>query len=111
MVGTPQKPLPAEYKFRGYRLEKDRRPVYRYELNGVQVEDDIQGVAGALGPNGQRGPSRLRRTLNFSGSGTGSPLYYRAAVGQIAPRDDAGMSTMAHPPKRRADHPRERTAG
>jgi mono/diheme cytochrome c family protein len=70
-----------DYRFRGYRLEKDRRPVFRYDVAGVQVTDDFQG------DNDEKGTAFFRRALSFRGKPEGT-LYYRAAVhGKIATAD------------------------
>ncbi|MBI1903928.1 MAG: c-type cytochrome [Planctomycetia bacterium] len=60
-------------QFRGYRLEKDRRPVFRYDVAGVEVTDDFQGE------NDEQGTGYFRRVVSLKGKPQGA-LYYRAAV-------------------------------
>lgn len=70
------------YRFRGYRLDPQRRPVFQYAVHGVTVDDFLLPVVSAE----NRYPT-LRRTLTFT---TGSPgeaaagtWYFRAAVGRV----------------------------
>ncbi len=80
VLDTPDREFPAEqgreigYKFLGYRLDSDRRPVFRYSLSGLRVEDH---------PIPLRSPGKiatLTRTLRFNGTADSSQIWYRAAV-------------------------------
>jgi mono/diheme cytochrome c family protein len=51
----------AGYSFRGYRLEADGTPVFRYAVNGLEIEDAVRPE-----PDGS-----LRRTLKARGGGDG----------------------------------------
>jgi hypothetical protein len=57
----------AGYSFRGYRIEPDGAPVFRYAVNGLEVEDSLRPE-----PDGS-----LRRTLTVRGGGDG--WYFRGA--------------------------------
>lgn len=52
----------AGYHFKGYRLGKDGIPVFRYEIEGLQVEDSIQP-----GKDGKK----LQHTVKIKGTGEG----------------------------------------
>ena len=62
------------YKFLGYRLDHQQRPVFRYSIPGLTVEDHPIPVKG----DGKY--ATLKRTLSFEGSADTSQLWYRAAV-------------------------------
>jgi len=51
---------PAGYVFKGYRLSKDGAPIFLYEAEGVQVEDEVRAT-----PDGKA----LQRTLTAHGGG------------------------------------------
>jgi cytochrome c2 len=62
------------YRFRGYRIDKKRRPVFRYRFGNIQVEDDPQPVKTDKDP-------KLVRSLKLERAGAaGKPLWYRAAA-------------------------------
>lgn len=62
------------FRFRGYKLGKDRRPTFLYDLGPARVEDVPEAIAGKDVP-------ALRRTLTLTTGGDGPNLWYRAAVG------------------------------
>lgn len=66
-------PAPG-YRFRGYRLSRGRRPVFRYEALGVEVEDDLEPRMESFTPC-------VARTLRLRADGPPRALWYRAAVG------------------------------
>lgn len=66
----------AGYKFLGYSLDAQQRPIFRYSMQGLIVEDH---------PIPQKSDGKyavLKRTLRFEGSQDTSQLWYRAALGQ-----------------------------
>lgn len=63
----------AGYSFRGYRMESDGTPVFRYAVNGLEVEDSLRP-----GPDGS-----LRRTLEVRG--TGDDWYFRGVDADSIP--------------------------
>ncbi len=65
--------------FRGYRLDKDRRPTLLYECQSLAIEDFCRPAANKPGAS-------LLRTLSIAGSKPVENLWYRAAVaGKIEP--------------------------
>lgn len=73
------------YRFRGYALDGNQRPTFRYSLGEVQIEDTPEPRL-----NEQRQPVGLKRRLKFTGKSESKPLWYRAAVSnQIEPIDEA----------------------
>ena len=62
------------YKFLGYRLDEQQRPVFRYSLPGLMVTDHPIPVKGA-----GKYPT-LKRVLSFEGTADTSQLWYRAAA-------------------------------
>lgn len=65
-----------DQRFRGYVLDEVRRPSFRYELRGVQVEDSMV-------PRVEDVDVTLVRTLRFTGEASGGTLWFRAAAGKI----------------------------
>ena len=63
------------YQFRGYRLTKDDRPTFLYDLGKVHVADFPNAVAAGENPT-------LRRTLTVTSDAPAANLWYRAAVSQ-----------------------------
>lgn len=61
------------YKFLGYNLDPQQRPVFRYSAQGLTVEDHPVPIQGE-GKN-----ATLKRTLKFDGTAS-NQLWYRAAV-------------------------------
>jgi mono/diheme cytochrome c family protein len=63
----------AGHAFRGYRLSKDLRPTFLYDLGPIRVEDHPEALAGPSG-------SSLRRTLTLSSPGPAADVWFRAAT-------------------------------
>jgi hypothetical protein len=88
LLDSPSSPWPKERArdrgdhFLGYRLGKDRRPTFRYQIGPVLVED---------APDGHRlnDSSTLQRTLTLTSSAP-STAYIRAAVGDTIESKDDG---------------------
>jgi mono/diheme cytochrome c family protein len=76
----PKEPAKAlGYRFRGYRLAKDDRPTFLYDLGPIHVEDFPDAVAGKENPS-------LRRTMTLKSAAPIAGLWYRAAA---APKIEA----------------------
>ena len=69
-----------ELRFRGYQLDKRQHPTFKYERDGVAIEDTPAPV-----PDEEL--SHLKRTLKLSGKKAPGNLYFRAATGNIAAQD------------------------
>lgn len=78
-------PKERGYKFLGYSLDKNRRPVFRYEFAEAQIEDQITPVA-------EKGKdSRLQRQLVIDHkSDADATLFVRAAVGDKIEANSSG---------------------
>jgi len=64
------------YRFKGYRLDKQRRPTFLYEMPEIQVEDEFVPVPGEA--------AGFRRRLSLKASAPVENLYFRvAAAGKI----------------------------
>jgi mono/diheme cytochrome c family protein len=63
------------YKFRGYRLDKQRLPTFRYEFGDVSVED-------FSAPKSEGEIVTLTRTLSFTAAKPVPNLHFLAAVGK-----------------------------
>ncbi len=75
-----QPPQPSES--RGYRLEADGQPVFRYYFAGITVDDRIAARADGAG---------LERTLKFGGKSFGRETWaLLAESGTITPQPDGG---------------------
>lgn len=62
------------YKFLGYRLDEQQRPVFRYSVEGLIVDDH------SVPERGEGKYATLKRHLRFDGPGHVKPLWYRAAI-------------------------------
>jgi hypothetical protein len=62
--------------FRGYRLTKDQRPTFIYEVGGLVVEDFPNAVAGEKSPG-------FKRELTVTTKDAVNNLYFRAAVADV----------------------------
>lgn len=77
---TAESPWPADarnndaYQFRGYRFDDKRRPAFKYEVGGVQVEDFPEAIATEPYPS-------LRRTITLKSEDSAAGLYFLAAQG------------------------------
>jgi hypothetical protein len=80
VLDQPDREFPTEpgrdlgYKFLGYRLDRDKRPIFRYSFSGMTVEDCSVPMKGT----GKFG--KLKRTLHFEGTDATNELWYRAAI-------------------------------
>ena len=68
----PTEDVPEKYAFRGYRLDADGRPEFRYTFDGVEISER---VAAEPAPKGER--ASVERTLRFRGA---FPLWFRADI-------------------------------
>lgn len=81
LLADPTAPWPKEtartlgWQFQGYTLDANRRPIFRYRLGDLQIEDFPEPKKGELDVS-------LKRTLVVKGQGGGN-LVFRAAVGDI----------------------------
>ena len=72
------------YQFRGYRLDKERRPTFRYRYGDIMVEDFFEEVL----ENGVS--TKFKRTFTFNAPEDQTEFYFRAAVGKkITKRSDS----------------------
>jgi mono/diheme cytochrome c family protein len=82
-------PKELGYRFRGYRLDADRRPVFQYAYRNLLVEDHPQPVAR---PDEQY--PALRRTLSLTTDAGApafdGPLWFRAAAGKSIEASEDG---------------------
>ena len=82
VLDKPDREFPNEaardigYRFLGYYLDSQQRPIFRYSMPGLTVED--QSVP-AKGPR-QGSGATLKRTLMVEGTAETSQLWFRAAV-------------------------------
>jgi mono/diheme cytochrome c family protein len=73
----------AGWQFRGYSLDNERRPTFRYSWNGIDIQDFPEAVPG----NPDAG---LRRTVSVHSTQPISKLYFRVAIGdKIEEKDGA----------------------
>ncbi|MFQ5731856.1 MAG: PA14 domain-containing protein, partial [Planctomycetaceae bacterium] len=80
----PRKPAREEgYRFLGYRLNKQRQPIFRYRVGAITVDDHPEPVPGEADPS-------LKRTLTLTSKAERPALLYLAAVAtkEIKPRTD-----------------------
>jgi hypothetical protein len=69
------------YRFRGYRLDSQGRPTFRYDGPGFSAEDFPRPVAG-------KNEGHFERHLTLHSNGTTQQLYFLAATGEVKPLDD-----------------------
>lgn len=67
------------YQFKGYNLDARQRPTFRYEFNGLAVEDFHVALVDDINAS-------FRRTITVKGAPKGT-LYFRAAKGVIKKAD------------------------
>ncbi len=73
---------PQDWRFRGYRMSKERVPTFLYDLGDVQVEE-------RPGTEFTKESAVLTRTFSLSSESAPNNLFFRAAVGKkIAARGD-----------------------
>ena len=89
VLETPDTPWPAEmpkargYRFRGYSLDEQKRPSFRYETPELRITDDFEPLAGA------DGDATFRRRVTIAADGNVANVYFRAASGEsIEPQTD-----------------------
>ena len=63
------------YQFRGYDLDAQRRPTFRYEYGAIKVADRFEDI---VAPDGR---AFFRRTLTFAVPAGTAPFLFRAATG------------------------------
>lgn len=63
--------VPADYRFQGYELDEEGRPIFRYSVADLGVAERFAPLEGARG---------LRRTLSLRGAGAGT-VWHRVARG------------------------------
>ena len=61
------------FRFRGYRFDKQRRPIFRYGSDAIEVEDDPQPVKDST-------DTGFKRTLTINTLAPVKNLWYRAAA-------------------------------
>lgn len=102
-------PKELGYRFRGYRLDADRRPVFQYAYQNVLVEDFPQPVAR---PDEQY-PALRRKLLLTTDTGAPTfdgPLWFRAAAGKSIQASDDGWHLIDGALKVRITQPRQSQA-
>ena len=81
-------------KFRGYRLNAAREPVFNYEIAGLRIEDHPRPIAAATSATATEG-GRFVRTLvatRLDPPANGTQVWFRAAVGgKIEPLAGGGF--------------------
>ncbi len=70
-------------QFKGYRLDKQLRPIFRYELQGVTIDEQPM-------PKFRPGGAILSRQFTLSAQGATAPMMFRAAVGQTIEKQANG---------------------
>ena len=79
-LDKPDREFPIEsardvgYRFQGYFLDAQQRPVFRYTMPGLDVEDHF------IPEKSASKSASLQRTLKFAGTADTSQLWFRAAV-------------------------------
>lgn len=76
--GKTNYPFPQDhgYEFRGYHLDKLRRPTFLYNYGEIAVEDYFEDA------RDKEGKAYFKRTIRFATTAEPSPFYFRAAVGK-----------------------------
>jgi putative heme-binding domain-containing protein len=82
----PEFGRPRGYQFQGYRLDEQRRPMFRYSFQGVQVTDDLREIRLEGGDVG------LKRVLTFERKSGNRPLVFR--VGRAAEVEQIAEDTL-----------------
>lgn len=88
-LSSTETPWPVEsvrslsgFQFNGYRLNKDRQPIFQYTTPYAVITEFPKPVPG---PSGD---AAFERTFTLTSTGAASPVYFRAALGQkIVPHD------------------------
>ncbi len=97
VLNAPDQPWPEKrarelgHRFRGYRLDRNRRPTFLYQIDGVLVEDHCDPLPTRFEPG-------LKRTLRVTPVGDAASasetLYYRAAAGKKITADQDGWFSV-----------------
>ncbi len=68
----------ADYRFHGYELDAKRQPTFKWEYQGVKVEESYF-------PSGtsKDGNASLKRTVKFASPGGKNGLYFLALAGNV----------------------------
>ncbi|MFN0197950.1 MAG: PA14 domain-containing protein [Planctomycetaceae bacterium] len=82
-----------EIQFRGYRFDKLRRPIFRYRLSTLAIEDHPEPLlAEANSPTGWRRTITVTSSDKTNGASNSAaavlPLWFRAAVGSAIERQE-----------------------
>ncbi|MCP4785250.1 MAG: c-type cytochrome [Fuerstiella sp.] len=77
---------PPNHHFKGYSLDEQRRPEFKYEFNDVMVTDYFVDV---IDPNSKQ--PMLRRSLTLQSGQTEHQIAFRAANGKDITRADDGV--------------------
>lgn len=91
LIGSESNPWPKPEKtdrnvggrFRGYRLDEQGRPVFRYDLEGVLIEEFIE-------PTLRPGGANIIRHFRLTAAGSVEGLYLLAARGDRIEKDAEG---------------------
>ena len=65
-----------DFRFRGYVLDKNQRPTFKYERGGVSIEDTPMPVAGTEDEYG-----KIKRVIKLKANDAPDNLYFRIAQG------------------------------
>ncbi|MEO1984818.1 MAG: c-type cytochrome [Fuerstiella sp.] len=90
VLKSANEPWPTEssretgYAFRGYALDADGQPAFRYEWNGITAVDFLEPIAGEEFAS-------LRRTLRLTSDKSPPRLYFRVIAGNIERQADSWM--------------------
>ncbi len=71
-----QFPQDHGYQFRGYHLDAQRRPTFRYRYGDIAVEDFFEDT------HNKDGKAFFKRTFQFDAPDAQQPFYFRAATGK-----------------------------
>ncbi len=77
---------PPHHRFKGYSLDKKMRPRFRYQFDGIRVEDYSIDVC-----DPSTGRPFIRRTVTLKSDSQRSDLVFRAATGKSIVRRDEGV--------------------
>ena len=69
-------PQDLGYRYRGYHLDEERRPLFRYEYGDVAVTDFFEDQLT------EEGAPFFRRTLTFTAPSAPEPFHFRVAAGE-----------------------------
>jgi mono/diheme cytochrome c family protein len=83
---------PAElgYRFRGYRFNAKRQPIFLYSVGDVSISDEI------VPQTNERGLTEFQRTLSLKSDGAAGVMLYRAAAGNSIEAKDGWFVVDEH---------------